>query len=176
MLRQTLRCCIAAAIAAAAGCSHVENQWREDGPSVYAAWESPTEAELRAGGDPAAPRARDWPALVTHAADGRVSHFPLHFEDPLEDRGVEALSSREEYALGWEDLVAAPWSYGRHWLNIAAYPVSLIVTPPWTLMESDGRLSRQALGYDHDATRADPWEARVPPPGLARREAAPNPE
>jgi hypothetical protein len=33
-------------------------------------------------------------------------------------------------------------------------PVSLIVTPPWTVMESDGELSEQALGYDHDAQPA----------------------
>jgi hypothetical protein len=34
-----------------------------------------------------------------------------------------------------------------------AWPVSAVVTPPFTLMGSDGVLSRQALGYDHDAER-----------------------
>lgn len=30
-------------------------------------------------------------------------------------------------------------------------PASAVVTPPWTVMVSDGQISRQLLGYDHDA-------------------------
>jgi hypothetical protein len=41
-------------------------------------------------------------------------------------------------------------------------PVSAVVTPPCMLMESDGQLSRQALGYDHDATRARRCECKCP--------------
>jgi hypothetical protein len=57
--------------------------------------------------------------------------------------------------------VAAPYSYGRYYLNLVALPVSAVVTPPWTAMESDGRLSEQLLGYDHDAT---PLSRRIQPP------------
>ena len=152
-----------------AGCSHVENQWREDGPSFGADLRTPTEIEIRDENEPSIIRRRAWESYALMTADGRVSHFPLHFEDPFEDRGADALCpTSDEYKLRATDIVAVPWSYGRYWLNILGYPVSLVVTPPWTLMESDGELSRQALGYDHDATRADPREALPVPPGLVR--------
>lgn len=154
---------------ASVGCSHVENQFREDGPSFGADWRSPTEIDVRDNYEPSIVRRRAWEPLAVSVEDGRVSHFPLHFEDPFEDKGAEAFGpTSDEYKWRCSDIVAAPWTYARHWLNIVAYPVSLVVTPPWTLMESDGQLSKQALGYDHDAARANEREALAVPPGMGR--------
>jgi hypothetical protein len=157
---------------APAGCAHIENQFREDGPSVDAQWDSPTAADVYARFQPAEARMRAWDVTATQSEDGTVTHAPLYFEDPYEDKGSAALrDSRDveldeapEYRMGWEDVVAAPYGYARHTLNWLALPVSMVVTPPWTEMESDGVLSEQALGYDHDARRAsDRSEPRVPP-------------
>ncbi len=92
-----------------------------------------------------------------HVASGVVEHGPLYFEDPFVDKGAgrtEQTDPGNVYRLGWEDWVALPYGYARHVLNLVALPVSAVVTPPWTRMESDGHLSRQILGYDHDATPA----------------------
>jgi hypothetical protein len=163
------------AIVFVAGCAHVPNQWREDGPATTAEWDSPTSKDLKAKHAPAPQRHRDWEQAALAADSGAVTHWPLYFEDPFEDKshGREGLN---KYHIGWEDYLAMPYGYARFTLNWLLFPVSAIVTPPWTLMKSDGELSRQALGYDHDATRARP---EVPAPGPAepgRNEGAEEPE
>lgn len=40
-------------------------------------------------------------------------------------------------------------------INIITNTTIAAVTPLWALMESDGNLSKQLFGYDHDATRAE---------------------
>lgn len=111
-------------------------------------WDSPTAADVYARFEPAVQLQRDWPRVEVAAESGAVTHWPLYFEDPFEDKGA----GRAEYRLGWEDYIAMPYSYARFTLNWLMLPVSAIVTPPWKWMESDGILSRQRLGYDHDAT------------------------
>lgn len=148
------------AVLAATGCAHVENHYREDGPARLTDWRTPSEIDVRERCEPVAPRVRAWEA--THAApvDGVVTHWPLYLEDPFEDQGSgnSPLDPRpsgvNEYRLGWEDWLALPYGHARWTMNWLAFPVSAIVTPPWTLMASDGRLSRQALGFDHDAAPA----------------------
>jgi len=151
------------------GCSHVPNQWREDGPSVDAKFESPSETDIRANYEPAELRHRDWETATVSTESGAVTHWPLYSEDPFEDKG----HGRRDYRLGWEDYVAMPYGYARYTLNWLFFPVSAIVTPPWTLMESDGVLSRQALGYDHDAA---PAHQAAPPAEEQLEEAATAPE
>ena len=135
------------------GCAHVPNQWIEDGPATTSEWESPTSKDLQANHAPAEQRRRDWDAAPLAAESGAVTHWPTYFEDPFVDKGP-GREGLNKYRLGWEDYVALPYGYARFTLNWLALPVSAVVTPPYRLMESDGRVSRQALGYDHDATRA----------------------
>jgi hypothetical protein len=141
-----------------AGCAHVPNQWVEDGPAATQEWESPTAQDLRANHAPAQQRHRDWPVQTLAPEPDTVTHWPLYFEDPFVDKG-HGREGRNRYHIGWEDYVALPYGYARFTLNWLMLPVSAVVTPPWILMESDGRLSRQALGYDHDAARAGGGEA-----------------
>lgn len=94
-------------------------------------------------------RQRDYTPFELHAEAGDVTHGPLYFEDPFEDKGSED----DRFAWTGEDYLQMFYWRGRFLLNTAFFPVSAVVTPPWTVMESDGRLSRQALGYDHDAER-----------------------
>ena len=93
---------------------------------------------------------RDWASFTLQAADGTVHHGPLYFEDPFEDKGSD------DGKLAWtgEDYLQFFYWRGRYIVNLIAFPVSAVVTPPWTVMESDGYLSCQALGCDHDACPA----------------------
>jgi hypothetical protein len=81
------------------GCSHVPNQWREDAPSADAKLESPSESDIRANCEPAELRHRGWEAATVSAESGAVTHWPLYFEDPFEDKA----HGRSDYRLGWED-------------------------------------------------------------------------
>ncbi|MGD8453089.1 MAG: hypothetical protein PVJ57_14820 [Phycisphaerae bacterium] len=140
-----------------AGCAHVPNQFREDGPSVGVTLDSPTVQDVKSRVSPAEPTCRGWHVQTVSAESGAVTHWPLYFEDPFEDKGhgrTDQTHPGNVYHLGWEDYLAMPYGLARFTANWLMLPVSAVVTPPWTLMESDGKLSRQILGYDHDATRA----------------------
>lgn len=154
---------LAAAGGLMAGCAQVPNQWREDGPSRGAEWRSPTAVDIEAKVAPAELRHRDFGPIVLNAVPLGVTHWPLYFEDPFEDRGKAAATlcavdgpppDEHEYALSWQDYVAMPYSYTRFTINWLMSPVSAIVTPPPMLMVSDGQVSQQALSYDHDATKS----------------------
>lgn len=83
-------------------------------------------------------------------ADGAVIHGPLFFEDPFEDKGSED----GQFAWTGEDYWDLAYGPARFLLNAVLAPVSALVTSPRVAMTSDGRLSRQLLGMDHDAARA----------------------
>ncbi len=165
-----------------ASCAHSPDQFRETGPSVTAQWDTPTAQDVRARVSPAEPHQRQWEPMVVHAADGAVTHWPLYFEDPFVDKGdgrTDETDPGNVHRLGWEDYVALPYSFGRYTINWIFLPVSAIVTPPWTLMESDGRLSKQLLGYDHDAipvARAAELEGRTEPIGTPPSRVEPAPD
>lgn len=137
-----------------AGCANVPNQWREDGPSVGAEWNSPTAIDVRDHYKPAPPKTRKQPEMVLAAEPYGVAHWPLYFENPFVDKGHGRQGSNK-YHIGWEDCIAVPYSYARFTVNWLFLPVSAVVTPPWTLMASDGEISEQCLGPDQDATRVN---------------------
>jgi hypothetical protein len=151
------RCMPSAALLAAvfaAGCTYVPNHFQEQGPSATAQWDSPTAADVKARYAAAPLRQRGWTEMTLTADSGAVEHLPLYFEDPFEDKGdgrTDETDPHNVYRGGWEDYVALPYCFARFTGNWLMFPVSAIVTTPWTIMESDGRLSRQLLGYDHDA-------------------------
>lgn len=134
------------------GCAHVPNQFAEDGPATRTTLESPSVQDAVTSYKPAGFRDRGWQPTVAAAESGAVTHWPLYTEDPFEDKGTDRPDGPNKYYIGWEDYVALPYGIARHTLNIIGMPVSMVVQPPWTLMESDGELSKQCLGYDHDAT------------------------
>ena len=49
--------------------------------------QSPTAADICANYEPAEPRHREWETTTVCAASGAVTHWPLYFEDPFEDKG-----------------------------------------------------------------------------------------
>jgi hypothetical protein len=149
------------------GCAHVENHFVDDSPSTAVDWRSPSEADIVSRVEPSAPRERGWTAMPTVIADGTVTHWPLYMENPFVDKGSgnspldPRQTGRNEYRLGWEDVVGTLYSHARYTADYLMIPLSALVTPPWTVMESDGILSRQLLDYDHDAI---PMGHEAPPP------------
>lgn len=142
-----------------AGCQIAPNFYREDGPSVTMQWETPTTADVKARFESAPARDRGWEPAVVSAESGVVEHYPIYFEDPFVVKGhgrTDATHPHNVYRQGWEDWVAFPYGLSRFTLNWLLLPVSAVVTPPWTVMESDGEVSEQFLGPDHDATPARP--------------------
>jgi hypothetical protein len=124
------------------------NPWRDDTPRA-ADVSTPSTRGVEASGVPAAQRSTDYEPQYVRAQDGTVAHWPLWWEDPFVDKGSED----DQFAWTEEDYLAMPYGLGRFILNTMGWPVSVVVTPPWVVMGSNGVLSRQALGYDHDAER-----------------------
>jgi len=97
-----------------------------------------------------APAYRTRPFIDREAtmADGAVLHVPLFFEDEWDV--VAAADGR----FAWEASDWARWPswHVRFLINLAAFPVSCVSTPPWAVMASDGRPgSRCVLGQTYDA-------------------------
>lgn len=175
-----MSCCLSILLS---GCAHIPNQFREDGPSVSAEWDSPTAADVKSRTAAAESNCRDWELATVSVESGAVTHWPLYFEDPFVDKGhgrTDETHPFDVHRLGWEDYLALPYCLARHTANWLLLPASAVVTPPWTLMESDGRLSRQLLGYDHDATRASEATSEGPaepvPPESERDSGSAEPE
>lgn len=150
------------AMALATGCQYMINPFNDDvegGQSIT----SPTliAAEQHAG-QPTALRERTWNVSTRYYPKGGVNHWPLWFQDPFEDMG----SQDNKYVWTIEDYIAMPYGWARWDLNTFALPISMIVTPPGTIMSSDGDLSKQLLGYDHDA-RIGPTHSVEKPPKKA---------
>jgi len=138
----------------ACACQHTLKPFQDELPPTEAISTASADG-VRASGKTAEVRQRSWKASQARYAHGGVTHWPLWWEDPFEDQG----SQDGVFAWTWEDYLAWPYSFGRFLLNTMAWPVSAVVTPPGTVMISDGRLSRQALRCDHDAERYPPSQA-----------------
>ena len=117
------------------------NPWRDDS-IPRETWSTPSRDGVLAASPEPAPRHRPGHEVPGPEVKGDVPHYPLWWEDPLEDKGDQD----RVFAWTWQDYVAMPYSFGRFLLNTIGWPLSAAVTPPGTPMLSDGR-----IGRDHDA-------------------------
>ncbi len=143
----------------AAGCHEYVYPWQDEtvGPELVT-----TASASTARAEPLDDRivvVRDIEPTVITPPEGAVAHFPLWFQDPFEDRG----SMDGQFAWTYADYLAMPYGLSRFILNGIALPISAVVHPPVPAMVSDGVLSRQALGYDHDADWRPGIPASIPP-------------
>ena len=131
----------------APACSEIVNPFRDDLPASSAVT-TPSADRVRDADMPPDVRQRDWDRTLTATQDQGVSHWPLWFEDSLEDSGSED----GQFAWSWLDYGAVAYGPARQFLNLVAVPVSAIVDPPWALKCSDGVISPQTFGFrNHDA-------------------------
>lgn len=146
-----------------AGCAHVNDPYKDSSAAIDADMTTPTAQDYRGASEFGRPVARSWERSHVTYTNGAVTHWPLWWEDPFEDKGNRdrpTISGDENepdnvFAWNWVDYLHMGYGPARYFLNTIGWPVSAVVTPPGTLMESDGYLSRGLLGYDHDAQRAD---------------------
>lgn len=182
-----LSCCLFLAV----GCNHVNNPWVDSGALVDQEMTTPsTEAYVRrAEQSTASPQPqRVWRQSEVYCENGAVSHWPLWFEDPFEDKGnsFKPKADRDapdtEFAWNWVDYLHMGYGPGRMiFVNTAGWPISAVVTPPGTLMESDGKIDKGLVWYDHDAKRSDPAVREPPDVNVIKKDhepaaAAPTPE
>ena len=134
---------------AACGCQHTINPFVDDLPATSEITTASARSFRSANvvASTSQPFRRAYQQVRVEPCDGTVSHWPLWWEDPFEDKG----SQDEQFALTAEDYFCLAYGPGRNLLNTMAFPVSVWMTPPATVMCSDGHLSQQKLGYDHDA-------------------------
>lgn len=136
-----------AGVVGCGGCQHMVNPYIDDLPVTSELTTASVAGARAAAVQPARP-GRDFAAVQVGPQDGTVDHWPLWWEDPFEDKG----SDDDQFAWTAEDYLAMCYGPGRFLVaNTFFFPLSAYVTKPFTIMCSDGRLSRQALGYDHDA-------------------------
>jgi hypothetical protein len=174
--RLTLAGSLALLLAISTGCQIVPNYYRETGPATEMDWWTPTAKQICQKYDPAPLRSRGWPATSRQPLSGAVYHEPLYLEDPFVTKGhgrTDDTHPRNVYRLGWEDWLAMPYGLSRFTANWLLFPVSAVVTPPWTVMESDGWVSEQFGGWDHDAVPVKSTWLKAPTAGEKRVPALP---
>lgn len=154
------------AMMVSAGCAHVNNPYEDSGATIDFEMKT-TSSESYAKGHSEFGRAvrRQAPESEVRYENGAVTHWPLWFEDPFEDKGnrfipygnadAERDLPDSEFAWNWVDYFHMAYGPARLVTNAVGWPVSAVVQHPGMLLESNGRIDRNLLGYDHDATRSD---------------------
>ncbi len=130
-------------ISGMSGCQHGGTQFRDepaDTPSVRIARAAEVERSTVN---------RTWEPVTVVVRDGAVLHAPLFFEDVCVDGG----SNDGRFAVTGEDFLQMLLGSGRFHTNALLFPIRAIVTPPWAVMASDGRLGPRALRRELDAER-----------------------
>lgn len=164
----------------AAGCaSQINDPFRDEGAAARVEMTTPAADAYLAMDEPIEQARRDLPEGVVYYHRTGVTHWPVWFENPVIEKGNDPLdpshrdAADQTFAVNCNDFCAAPYNYLRFAANFALWPISAIVTPPGTVMISDGRLSPDLFGnYNHDAARSS---AGVEPPfwvGYERGEKA----
>lgn len=144
-------------LAAAGGCGELINPFRDDLPAAAIITTASASRIQEAGLAPAS-RHRGWEAQVVAAQDLGVTHWPLWWEDVVEDSG----SDDGQFAWTWRDFVYILYGPGRQIVNTVGLPLSMLVDPPGALRCSDGLISRQMFGMrNHDAVACS--GAAIPP-------------
>lgn len=160
----------ALSLCASFGCAQLNDPWKDSSAAIDADMTTPSTQGYQGVAEFGRPTGRTWEGSEVRYVNGSVTHWPLWWEDPFEDKGNRehppASGDESEpdnrFVVTWVDYLGIGYSPSRWFLNTIGWPVSAIVTPPGTLMESDGRISKGLVWYDHDAKRADP-ATREPP-------------
>jgi len=156
-------------------CAHVNDPYKDSSTSIDPEMTTAS-AEGHAGkSEFYVPLHRRGTTTAVLYENGSVTHWPLWFEDPFEDKGNDPTHPEPPYrdaadntfTLNWVDYLHTGYGPARFLLNTVLWPVSAVVTPPGTLLESDGRISKGLAGYDHDAKHSNP-DTREPPDGHHR--------
>ncbi len=137
---------LALLLLATGGCGRLINPFRDDLPdaTIITTASAARVQEMNVAGEL---RQRGWDTSLVRSQDPSVSHWPLWWQDFVEDSG----SNDGQFAWTWRDYAYILYGPGRQAVNTAGLPVSMVIDPPGTFLCSDGVISRQAFGRaNHD--------------------------
>ena len=175
--------CLAATflLAASAGCAHLNNPFKDSSAAIDDEMTTPSAEGTKGHAEFGRETRRDIAVSEVRYENGAVSHWPLWWEDPFEDKGNRTVEPADRdapdtaFVWNWVDYFHIAYGPGRMvFVNTLGWPISAVVTPPGTLMESDGHIDKGLLGYDHDAKRSDSV-TREPPDINIIKKPAPEP-
>lgn len=158
------------AVVSSTACSHLNDPFKDSSATIDAEMTTASAEGYKGKREFYVPLHRRGAMTQVCYENGSTTHWPLWFEDPFEDKGNDVTDPNDRdpidhyFAWTWVDFLHMGYGPGRLLLNTVLYPASAVVTPPGTLMESDGRLDKNIAGYDHDAKRSDS-ATREPPDG-----------
>ena len=141
------------------GCHNYVNPWIDETVDAGLITTASVEGYKATDTSESALRTRGFETTLVSPQDGTVSHFPLWWEDPFEDRG----SHDGLFAVTWEDYFGMPYGFGRFIVNTIGVPVTAVVNPPVPQMGSDGITSEQRWAIDHDASWLPSGDTSTPP-------------
>lgn len=150
------------------GCAHLNDPYKDSSAVVNDHMTTVSADSYKADDRQYAPPRRDWRPASVFFEDGTVTHWPLAFEDPFEDKGNRVTTPEDrddpDNVFAWNgiDYLAIAYSPARMLLNTVAFPVSVAVAAPCPLQASDGHISKQLISYDHDAQPVDPATTEPP--------------
>ena len=116
------------------GCNMFNNPFRDTGPSQVVLTHPSVEGYRAIEVAESKPLMRPHQEMTCAPNSGAVTHGPLYFEDPYEEKGSED----GKFAWTSEDYLHVFYWRGRFLLNAVFFPVSAVVQPPWRDVESDG--------------------------------------
>lgn len=128
------------------GCSQFNNPFRDE-LRHQAEVTTPSVEGIRAMEATKATPHREYAPSYMVSHDAPVLHAPLLFESKYE----ELINDDGQFAWTLEDYWDFAYWRGRFLVNLVAVPVSMIVTPPCSIQESDGELEPNWFGELHDA-------------------------
>ena len=124
-----------------AGCQNVYENMYVDAQSPRGPVETTSSAKLKTMTGETAPRSRGHEPVTSPAADTRVCHGPLYFEDPFESKG----SLDGKFAWTLEDYFALGYCGGRWLANTIFLPVTVTVHPIWSTACTDGAVAGPSI-------------------------------
>ncbi len=166
---RTILFALALLLPATGGCGRLINPFRDDLPDATIITTA-SAARIQEMYVAREVRQRGWGTSLVRSQDPSVSHWPLWWQDFVEDSG----SNDGQFAWTWCDYAYILYGPGLQIVNTAGLPVSMVIDLPGTFLCSDGVISRQAFGRaNHDpvacgglAVLPDLVEAEQTYPGL----------
>ena len=128
------------------GCTQWSNPWRDDSPATATATTASVQVVRAVSAEGMRPN-RGFVHAAIAPTSGAVTHGPLYWSDPYEDR----ISNDVRFCWTGEDYWAAYYGIGCNMVNTILWPVYAVVTPPDTVMVSDGVSERQWPGWNRDS-------------------------
>lgn len=147
-------------LTAGLGCHELVDPWTDATISPDLVTTASVEGARTAAAEPSPNDQRtDYEVRPIAPQDGTVSHWPLWWQDHFEETG----SADGQFAMTWEDYAGMPYGLGRFIVNTIAIPISATFYPPVPLRSSDGIVTRQPLGAEHDPAWLPAGGSPTPP-------------